>query len=82
MALNSRLIYSTAYSSSPLRYLVGISNLPCPKENCQSPTDLPLSQSFSSFFSGSFILSVTQARNLGEILDSSLAFILTANLST
>lgn len=46
--LNSRLIYPTAYTSSLLGCLVGISNLTCPKDNSWSSlTDLLLSQSSS-----------------------------------
>ena len=76
LSITSRLLYPTAYLTSPFGHLVDISNLVCLKQNsrfcCRPP---PPPQSPSSKFHSP----VSQAQNLAATLNSFVAFISKAN---
>lgn len=76
--LNARVTYPIAYITSSLRYLIGISNLNCPKWN---HSFFPKTPNLKSCLAQKMVLlfhNVFQAKTLG-ILDSSFSFTLKSN---
>lgn len=65
----ARFIYPTAYSTSPLRYLTGISNSTHPKLNCSYTHNPVLATVFTIAGSGNSILLAAQDKTLGIILN-------------